>query len=162
MTREQPCCFLGKLFLGSRKFFFRPELPVSVFFGGTVKNTGRLRRMLPVVFREPFGVVFRLSRVVWYVQHLFVYSMLAVPRTRWLKLKKLPTSYPVPDPLPAHTHEHSPTPLVDGLLPFPPNPFLPVSVRFNQLHSRQFCDHLPQTPSFSIRSTNSEPLSTNP
>ena len=37
---------------------------MHVLLGRTVENTGRLFRMLPAVFRELSGVVFRLFRVV--------------------------------------------------------------------------------------------------
>ena len=51
------------------------------FLGGTVKNTRRLFRMLPVVFRGLSGVVFRFSRVVVWL------SMLSVLRTFWFLTK---------------------------------------------------------------------------
>ena len=45
----------GKLSLSSQNWVFRPNIRVSL--GATAKNTGRLLRMLPGVFREISGTV---------------------------------------------------------------------------------------------------------
>ena len=66
--------YYGKKSKGSKNcFFFLSK--TSDLLGGTVKNTGRLPRMLPVIFRELSWTIFRFSRVlVWFRRSQSVFS----------------------------------------------------------------------------------------
>ena len=56
---------MGENWKALRTVFFLSK--TSDLLGGTVKNTGRLPRMLPVIFRELSWTIFRFSRVlVWF------------------------------------------------------------------------------------------------
>ena len=79
---------MGENWKALRTVFFLSK--TSDLLGGTVKNTGRLPRMLPVIFRELSWTIFRFTRVVvWLFVHIASYEDMMISHQEASKIPYL-------------------------------------------------------------------------
>ena len=77
--------YYGKLFLSSQNWVFRPN--VRVLLGGEAKNTDRLLKILPAVFCELSGTIFRFSgALVYFLEQPISFLLEALKSGCWSEL----------------------------------------------------------------------------